>query len=121
VYTPQSAYADLSGLNSLKPVTLGVHTAQLREGKDQVVRAFVQNPSTSLAFMVHLRIAKGKGGEDVVPVFWEDNYFSLLPGEKREVRARFSAAKAGPGLVLNIDGWNVTAKSFPLAVQSATH
>jgi len=121
VYTPQSAYADLSGLNNLKPVTLGVHTTQLREGKDQIVRAFVQNPSTSLAFMVHLRIAKGKGGEDVVPIFWENDYFSLLPGEKREVSARFSAAKAGLGLVLNVDGWNVTAKSFPLAVQSATH
>lgn len=121
VYTPQSAYADLSGLNSLKPVKLNVHTTQSKEGKNQVVRAFVQNPSTSLAFMVHLRIAKGKGGEDVVPIFWEDNYFSLLPGEKREVSAHFSSAKAGPGSVLDIDGWNVTANSLPLGVQPATH
>ena len=23
------------------------------------------------------------GGEEVLPVFWEDNYFSMLPGEER--------------------------------------
>jgi hypothetical protein len=33
--------------------------------------------------MVHLKITRGEGGEEVVPIYWEDNYFSLLPGEQR--------------------------------------
>src|SRR5207247_5546811 len=43
VYTPQSAYADLTGLNSLKPVKLAFRAAQSHEGSAQVVRVSVQN------------------------------------------------------------------------------
>jgi exo-1,4-beta-D-glucosaminidase len=58
--------------------------------------------------MVHLRITKGKGGEDVTPILWEDNYFSLFPGESREIKAKFDAARLGGRLpVLEVDGYNV--------------
>jgi exo-1,4-beta-D-glucosaminidase len=117
VYTPQSAYADLSGLNTLPPVTVAVHSSLSREGKESVVHAFVENPSSSLAFMVHLRVAKGSG-EDVVPIFWDDNYVSLMPGEKRELSARFESDKNhGDGLVLAVDGWNAAPASSPIAVE----
>jgi exo-1,4-beta-D-glucosaminidase len=118
VYTPQSAYADLSGLNTLPPAKLTVRSSMSQDGKDRVVHAFVENPSSSLAFMVHLRVAKAGNGEDLVPIFWDDNYFSLLPGEKRQVSARFESAKAGVGnLMLTVDGWNVATTSNPLAVK----
>ena len=118
VYTPQSAYADLSGLNTLPPAKLTVRSSMSRDGKDRVVHAFVENPSSSLAFMVHLRVAKARDGEGVVPIFWDDNYFSLLPGEKRQVTAHFESAKAGGGnLVLTVDGWNVATASNPLTVK----
>jgi exo-1,4-beta-D-glucosaminidase len=117
-YTPQSAYADMTGLNTLSPVILAVHSSMSQSGKERGVHAFVENPSTSLAFMVHLRVAKAKGGNDVVPIFWDDNYVSLLPGEKRELSARFASAKAGgDNLILTIDGWNVAPASIPLTVK----
>jgi exo-1,4-beta-D-glucosaminidase len=118
VYTPQSAYADLSGLSTLAPVTLAVHSSLRQEGKESVVDAFVENPSSSLAFMVHLRVAKGSGGEDLVPIFWDDNYVSLMPGEKREFSARFESDRNnGEGMVLTVDGWNAVAASSPIAVE----
>ena len=118
VYTPQSAYADLSGLNTLPPVRLSVGSSMSQDGRDRVVHAFVENPSSSLAFLVHLRVAKARDGEDVVPIFWDDNYFSLLPGEKRQLSARFMSANAGGGdLVLTVDGWNVGTATIPLAVK----
>jgi exo-1,4-beta-D-glucosaminidase len=58
--------------------------------------------------MVHPRVTRGKGGDDITPIFWSDNYFSLLPGEKKSVTARFDSASAegaSPELVVN--GWNV--------------
>ncbi len=107
VYTPESAYADLTGLNNLAPAKLNLRTEMSHDGKHAVVQAVVENPSSSLAFMVHLRLSKN--GEDVVPIFWDDNYFSLLPGEKRQVSAQFdSAATEGSNLLLAVDGWNVT-------------
>jgi exo-1,4-beta-D-glucosaminidase len=119
VYTPQSAYADLSGLNNLPPVKLALRSSISQEGKESVVNVFVGNPSSSLAFMVHLRVAQTRGAEaeDVAPIFWDDNYFSLLPGEKREIGARFESAKAqGGDLTLTVDGWNVEAAGNPLTV-----
>ncbi len=117
VYTPQNGYADLSGLNTLPTVTLAVRSSISQEGKEAVVHAFVENPSSSLAFMVHLRVTKASGGGDVVPILWDDNYVSLMPGEKREFRARFDSDKNhGEGLVLAVDGWNVTAAGGQIAV-----
>jgi exo-1,4-beta-D-glucosaminidase len=110
VYTPQSAYADLSGLNQLPPVKLVIHATTSTEGKDQSVRVTLHNPTPHLAFMVHLRIAEAKGGDDVVPVFWDDNYFSLLPGEKREVSAHLAAStSARKKVALLVDGWNIAS------------
>ena len=117
-YTPESAYADLTGLNTLPPVKVTVRSSMSQAGNEAVVRAFVENPSSSLAFLVHLRVAKAKSGDDVVPIFWDDNYVSLLPGEKRELSAHFASAKAGTGtLMLTVDGWNVTPASIPLTVK----
>ena len=49
----------------------------------------MKNPSASVAFQVHLRATKGKDGDDLVPIFWDDNYFSLLPGEEKSVTATY--------------------------------
>lgn len=118
VYTPQSAYADLSELNTLPPAKLTVRSSMSQDGKDRVVHTFIENPSSSLALMVHLRVARAKDGGDLVPIFWDDNYFSLLPGEKRQLIARFDSAKAGgDNLVLTVDGWNVVTASNALAVK----
>jgi len=117
VYTPQSAYADLTGLNTLPLVKLTVHNSMAQDGKDRVIHAFVENPSSALAFLVHLRVATSRNEEDVVPIFWDDNYISLLPGEKRQLTARFESAKAGgDNLELIVDGWNVAPASNAVAV-----
>jgi len=118
LYTPQSAYANLSGLNTLPPVTLAVRSSLSQAGKESVVHAFVENPSSRLAFMVHLRVTKGSGGEDATPIFWDDNYVSLMPLEKRGLSARFASDRnSGGRLVLTVDGWNVVAASIPIAFE----
>jgi exo-1,4-beta-D-glucosaminidase len=60
--------------------------------------------------MVHPRITRGEGGEDLTPIFWSDNYFSLLPGESRTVTASWAAASAeGKQPALVVDGYNLAA------------
>jgi hypothetical protein len=66
--------------------------------------------------MAHLRLTRGPGGEDVVPIFWSDNYFSLLPGEERQVTATYdSSALDGKAAVLAVDGYNVVSNTVQLA------
>ncbi len=46
--------------------------------------------------------------KEIVPVLWEDNYFAMMPGEKRTVTATYKAAlaqKKAPAL--QVEGWNV--------------
>jgi hypothetical protein len=59
---------------------------------------------------------KGREQTEILPVFWQDNYLSLLPGEKREVMAHIREADlAGAQPTLLVDGFNV----YELAVQES--
>jgi len=109
VYTPQKEFGDLTGLNSLPQVKLeatAVSAVNPRVPRKLLALSVtVKNPGTSIAFMVHLRLTKATDGMDVVPVFWQDNYFSLLPGETRVVRVSYTDPGNPP--VILVDGYNV--------------
>jgi exo-1,4-beta-D-glucosaminidase len=112
VYTPQAEFGDLSGLNTLPEVKLEVKSSRQEQGSRAGVRLSVRNPSGSIAFMVHLRVTQGKGGEDVTPIFWADNYFSLLPGEEREATASYDPSDLnGKDAVLEVGGYNIASQS----------
>jgi exo-1,4-beta-D-glucosaminidase len=112
VYTPQAEFGDLTGLNSLPQVNLTARRVS-SDGAEQVT---LSNSGNAIAFMVHLRVTSGKGGEDVTPIFWQDNYFSLLPGESRTVSAKFDASLLnGKEAVVELDGWNVVPATLTTA------
>jgi exo-1,4-beta-D-glucosaminidase len=55
-----------------------------------------------------LQLNKGKDGKEILPVQWEDNYISLLPGEKRVISATYRTAEMGKSAPsINVHGWNV--------------
>ena len=83
VYTPQAEFADLTGLNSLAPAKIIISKQTLgKKNGENWMSLTIENKGDGVAFMIHPRVTRGKGGEDVTPIFWSDNYFSLLPGEK---------------------------------------
>ena len=68
----------------------------------------LENPTNSLAFFVRLKLNKGQGGEEILPVVWQDNYISILPGEKREVTATYRVSNLGGAKPsVEVHGWNV--------------
>src|SRR5207245_3648523 len=77
-YTPQKDFADLTGLNGLGNAKVAITKAVHASGPNRWITVSVENKGEDVAFMVHRRLTRGKGGEDVVPGFWRDNYFSLL-------------------------------------------
>ena len=108
VYTPQKEFANLTGLNSLPQAQVAITKTVQASGANSTVTVIAENKSGSVAFMVHPRLTRGKGGEDLTPILWSDNYFSLLPGEKKSVTAKFdSAALRGAAAELVVEGWNV--------------
>jgi exo-1,4-beta-D-glucosaminidase len=108
VYTPQKEFADLTELNNLPTARVGVSKVLQTNGSNSMLTVTAENKSKSVAFMVHPRVTRGKGGEDITPILWSDNYFSLLPGEKKTVIAKFDAsALGGASAELVVEGWNM--------------
>jgi exo-1,4-beta-D-glucosaminidase len=116
VYTPQKEFADLTGLNSLPQVKLEMVQSTSQAAGKGTITVKLKNPSASVAFQVHLRVTKGKDGDDLVPIFWGDNYFSLLPGEGKSVDAAYDLSDAeGKPPVLELDGYNVIPATTALS------
>jgi len=106
--TPTAAFADYTSLAQLPKVKLSVSSSSVRDGKVAETRVTLENPSKSLAFFVRLKINQGKGGEEILPVIWQDNYISLLPGEKREITATYSTRSLGEATPeVEVSGWDV--------------
>ncbi|MGH9345230.1 MAG: glycosyl hydrolase 2 galactose-binding domain-containing protein [Terriglobia bacterium] len=110
-YTPLSGYAHLAGLEKLHRVTLRA-SAQAREMGDPAREVItVENPTSHLAFFVHLTLVKGN--DDIHPAFWQDNDFELMPGEKREITATFSESELGGAEpAISVTGWNVKPQTI---------
>jgi exo-1,4-beta-D-glucosaminidase len=111
-----SSYADMTQLEKLPAVKLAVSGRAMRRGGEEIARVTISNPSRSLAFFVHLEIKQGISERDVLPVVWEDNYISLLPGERREVAATYKVKDLGNAAgFLNVEGWNISPVKISLA------
>jgi exo-1,4-beta-D-glucosaminidase len=111
--TPIKEFADFAALDRLPPVALKVMSGFEQMGTEQQVRITLQNPADTIAFFVNLSVVGRQSGLAVLPIYWDDNYVSLLPGESKTISASFSAADLrGEEPVVLIEGWNVkTQKS----------
>jgi exo-1,4-beta-D-glucosaminidase len=103
--TPTATYADYTALSQLPKVKLKVISHTESKGEDAVTHVTVENPSKSLAFFVRLKV--NQGGQEILPVVWQDNYISLLPGEKREISASYRLGKTAAKPTVEVSGWNV--------------
>jgi exo-1,4-beta-D-glucosaminidase len=106
--TPIKEFADLTSLDKLPPVTLKILSAFEETGAEHKVRVTLDNPTDTIAFFVNLDVIGRQTGNTVVPIYWDNNCFSLLPGESRTISGSFSSQDLqGEKPELRISGWNV--------------
>lgn len=108
-HTPSKKYADLKLLDSLPKVDLAFESHHKKEGEEQTIIAELENTGDVIAFLINLNIVEKGTGEVILPIFWEDNFVSLLPGEKRSLKATFKGAAIPE---LKVDGWNLNNASY---------
>jgi exo-1,4-beta-D-glucosaminidase len=114
-FTPVSSYEDLTALQSLEKVTVDVTGSMLPGPDGPVAHVLLKNSSGHLAFQIHVGIHKSGQSDEILPVFWDDNYIELMPGESRELTARYlPAAAVFGGPELTISGWNIAPATIPL-------
>ncbi|HVO11744.1 MAG TPA: glycosyl hydrolase family 2 [Vicinamibacteria bacterium] len=106
-FTPVAQYADLTGLQQLGVAEVKARATYEGTGADGRVHLVLENPSKAVAFFLHASLSR-PGGEEVLPVLWEDNDVTLRPGERRELVATFAARALGRGRpTVKVEGWNV--------------
>jgi len=110
-HTPMTSSGDLTALQNLAPAKVTATWDSEDADTDEVDHVTVENASSQLAFFVHLTVLRGQNGGDIAPVYWEDNYFELMPGEKREVAATYPRKLlAGAQPYIQVDGWNLAPR-----------
>jgi exo-1,4-beta-D-glucosaminidase len=103
-FMPNKSFADFTAVNSLPAAKVKV-TSALKTNGGQVTLA---NTSDKLAFFIELQVTKGPGADPVLPVRWEDNYVSLLPGESKTLKVAYADADLGGAKpALAVQGWNL--------------
>jgi exo-1,4-beta-D-glucosaminidase len=108
-FTPSTSYADFKALDSMPKVKLQYSSTSMRKGDKIHTSVKIKNPSKNVAFLIRLKA--NAGNAEILPVLWEDNYFSLLPGEAREITATHDAADVGTGkITVTAEGWNTQAE-----------
>ncbi|MCC8426632.1 glycoside hydrolase family 2 TIM barrel-domain containing protein [Mucilaginibacter sp. UR6-11] len=103
VYWLADKYGQYSGLNEMRPSNLRVSAKQLSKGKIAVTLTNSrQNP---VAFFNRVSLIDPATKQRLLPVFYSDNYVTVLPGERKVVILEYNLPVKDPKV--SIRGWNL--------------
>jgi hypothetical protein len=117
-----AAENDLTALDRMPAVPVEAVVVRADHGGVVHLDVNLTNQGRTVAVMTHLQLRRQTAGMRVLPVWYSDNYVSLLPGEQRSVAIEAAASDvAGDTPLVTIDGWNVTTtpRSFTRGGRSA--
>ena len=99
------------GLMKLPRVALDADAASRIEGDNTIVTVTLHNNTSHVALLTHLQLHQKKSGKRVLPVFYSDNYISLVPGESATVSIEAATKDfQGDQPLVEVDGFNVDVK-----------
>ncbi len=107
-YTPTSQFADYTALDQLPKVKLGYDYQYTKDDQFGRIILKVKNNSGIIAFFNFLDVLDPQTKLPILPIYWNDNYVTILPGEEKTYDAQFFLSDfKGQKPVIEIRGWNV--------------
>ena len=95
-------------IRQLPKVRLKASTQTARRGEQWHLTTRVQNPTMHPALMVKLTVVREKSGDRILPAIYNDNYFTLMPGEQRVIETELNHADTrGESPRMLVRGFNV--------------
>jgi len=100
---------NLQDLGKLPVVRLNTEVTRHDANGKCLLDVTLSNRTSNIALMAHLQLRRAKSNDRVLPVYYTDNYVSLVPGESRTItiEAALSDLKGQKPLIA-VDGWNVS-------------
>ncbi len=97
----------LAALQKLPVVKLDVSMKRHDAGGKTFLEVALHNPTDSIALMAHLQLRR-QDGERVLPVYYSENYISMVPKESKSLTIEAATADLrGKSPLLVLDGWNI--------------
>jgi exo-1,4-beta-D-glucosaminidase len=117
-YTPVKYSADLKSLNYLSTAALEVNARfEKRVELENLITVTLTNKSNRIAFFTCLTV-RNSNNESIRPVFWDDNYVSLLPGESEVLQCLIPGSRLSENMELLVSGWNVKEQTVKLTAKN---
>ena len=111
VGTPIKDYADFTALDNIAQSSL---KSTIVSRSENSLDLELENTSSSIAFFTQC-LVKDKAGDVVYPIFWSDNYISILPGQKKILKCFFDKKEVSSHpQSIQISGWNVDSTVMPI-------
>jgi hypothetical protein len=67
----------------------------------------VSNPSDLVALSIKLNLRNAASDLRILPAYFDDGYFTLLPGESRSIALQYPTDKAPGKLKVTAEGYNI--------------
>ncbi len=110
-YWQHVAQDQFDGLMNLPTAVLDAEASTRSDGDKTLLTVTLHNNTNHVALLSHLQLHQNKSGRRVLPVFYSDNYISLVPGESSTVSIEAATKDLHGDLPLvELDGYNVDVK-----------
>ena len=111
LYWLPDSTGNYSGLQQMKKAAVSINATEGKPGKIEVT---IDNPENNpVAFFNRISVVNSETKKRILPVFYSDNYVSVLPGEKKIVTIDFTPSKTEKPEI-EVYGWNVAKQIIPI-------
>ncbi len=101
-----------SGLKKIAPSQVTTVAKQITPGTIEVT---LTNPDNApVAFFNRISLVDAQSGNRLLPVFYSDNYISVLPSEHKTITLNYNAAKIKNAAMVSISGWNLKEQTISI-------
>ena len=95
-------------LNDMPVVKLESSTTVEKSGENWVLATTLNNTTKIPVLMVRLKVVGKNSGDRILPVFYSDNYVSIMPGEKKVITMKLNDEDTqGETPAVDISGFNL--------------
>jgi exo-1,4-beta-D-glucosaminidase len=91
-------------LNTLAPAQVDVKASIRSAGSGDALVVTLTNTGDSVAFFLEVTALDRDTGRRIAPIFWSDNYLTLLPGECQTIETRLDHSL--DQVKVRVRGWN---------------
>ena len=109
----QASWADMTALNTMQTVKLEISAAQETTEGGSRITIRLHNPTTHVAFFERAEITAGRGGNEILPIEYDDNYVTVFPGETVAIHGVVRRAD-GEAKWIKVAGYNTAEEEMQI-------